>query len=488
MNYYLGIDVGSTAVKAVLIASGEERRVAGRGSAAYPTDRRGDSVLQDPLDWNRASAEAVKQACAGLDEGELRRIKGISLSAQAGSVYAADRQYRPLTPAYTWMDRSAPEEAAQISRVFGNRVRELSGWAMSPTAATAKILMLREKNPEIFNKTAYWLTTEESVTGFLTGNYVTDPTGQAITRLYDVKKGVYDAETLEFLGIKEDSLPEICPCGSKAGTLCEEAAAALGLHAGIPVFTGAHDQYCASVGSGVTERGRILCATGTAWVMFGISGSFFDRPPYPPSCPHPAAGRYGFMISMSGCGGALEAYVASQGLTMRGVDELIEQTGTKQIRGRTRDLFCTTLPPGQSIPHIEGAIPAPADCGRPPEEAALAAMESAAFEARILCEAFAAAGEESSSVVMSGGASKSRLWRGILAAVMGGKKLYRLTEPDAPALGAALVAAVGAGEFPDLSSASGAYTGLCEVETDPESIEYYSEKYERYRRAALVNP
>ena len=488
MNYYLGIDIGSTAVKAVLVSAGAGNRIAGRGSAAYPTRRDGLSVEQNPDDWNRAAAEAAKEACSGLDDAEKKKIAGISLSAQAGSVYAADREYRPLTPAYTWMDRTAPGESDMIGSAFGDRVKEMCGWGNSPAAVSAKILMLRRTRPELFAKTAYWLTTEESVTGFLTGNYVTDPTGQAITRLYDVKKLSYDGQMLDFLGITEKSLPRVLPCGSFAGRLTAGAAELIGIPEGVPVFVGAHDQYCASIGSGVTEPGQMLCATGTAWVIFGVSDRFFDRPPYPPCCAHPASGKYGFMISMSGCGGALDAFAASRGLTLRQIDGMIEAEDPAALREKTRDLFATTLPPGQSIPHREGAVPPPADAGCSPEYAALAAMESCAFETRILCDALAEAGAATGTVVMSGGASKSRLWRGILAAVMSPRKLFRLCEPDAPALGAALIAAVSAGEKSSLAEASADFvrTEPVIVMGDPDAAAYYEEKYQAYRSVALA--
>jgi xylulokinase len=136
-------------------------------------------------------------------------------------------------------------------------------------------LWLKRHEPEVFSKAKHFYTTLESVTGFLCGNFVTDPTNIALTRLYDYKAGCYIPEALEFLGITEDMLPTVAPCGSVAGKLLKSTADKCGLPEGIPVYVGAHDQYCASIGSGVTEPGQLLIATGTAWVLFGVTNDLF---------------------------------------------------------------------------------------------------------------------------------------------------------------------------------------------------------------------
>lgn len=480
--YFLGIDIGSTAVKACVAGDG---RVAGRGSAGYPTDRLPDGrVEQDPGDWYRAAAEAVRAAVA--DAGiSGRRIAGIGLSAQGGAMYAAGRGGAPLTPAASWMDRRAGAEAKEEERLFGaERIRRMCGWPPSASDCLAKLMKLRREDPALFYSAGRFLTTCESVTARLTGHAVTDPTGQAITRLYDYRSGTYFSDALEYLGIGEEKFASVLPCGCFAGGLLPEAAADLGLEAGTPVYNGAHDQYCASIGSGVTEPGQLLVATGTAWVLFGVSDRIIDAPPYPAACAHPASGRYGVMTSMSGCGGALGAYAESKGRTLRELDGEIVSRGLADGKGGR---FVCPLPEMYSVAHREGVCrPLGDDPSYDPAETALAAMESIAFESRILIEAFEAAGfPRGDEVVMSGGASKSPLWRGILADVLGDRRLFMLCEPDAPALGAALIASVSAGAYPSLAEASAAFSARAEVPSDPGRSANYGEKYLRYREWAL---
>ena len=487
--FALGIDIGSTAVKACLIRCGADPSVAGRGSAAYPTYREGGFVEQDPLDWNRAAAAAVREAVSQLSPGEKKQICGICMSAQGGSVYMADRDRNPITRAYTWMDLRAVKESAQMTADLGpDLVRDACGWKLSGSSAAAKILWLKKNLPDVFAKTAYYYTTEESVTGYLTGNFVTDPTGQVMTRLYDYRIRKNLKPVLDYLGISDGNLPEVKPCGTVAGYLTREAAADLDIPAGIPVFTAAHDQYCASIGSGITEPGQMLIATGTAWVVFGVTTQPMFGPGAPAPSRHPIEGRYGIMNSLSGCGGAIGAFAESQGTTPRDLDISIENYGLAKMRSENADYFICPVPES-STPHKAGVCSTDLKIakGHNASETALAAMEGACFEIRLLIERFEKAGfPQSGALTMSGGASKSPLWRGIMAAVVPDRPLYRLTEADAPALGAAILAASSAGAYPNLSEAARSFSQQVPVECDSEAAAYYEKKFAAYREWALA--
>lgn len=501
--YFLGIDIGSTAVKACIIRTcggsrinngnnGVGDAVVARGNADYPTARPFPNyATQDPKDWNRATAAAVRQAVSALPDGEAEKVWGICFSAQGGSIYAADENNDPLCDALTWMDRRAVAESADVCAepTLGlERIRSACGWRPAPTDCIAKLLWLRRNEPDIFAKASHFYTTEESVTGYLTGNFVTDATGEVMTRLYDYRAGKYLPEALAFLGITEQQLPAVLPCGSSAGNLLADVATEFGLPAGIPVYVGAHDQYCASIGSGVTEPGQLLLATGTAWVIFGVSDTPLISPPYPAPCTHPIPGRFGIMSSMSGCGGALGAYAASCGATAAELDCRIETEGLTLARENCKNLFICPLPPDPIIPHRDGVcVPLRTADGHSEAHTALAAMEGAAFEARILIEAFESAGfPGGGQLVMSGGASKSPLWRSIVAAVFSDRPLYRLCEADAPALGAALLAAHSGGAYASLADASAALSQLIPVPCDANGAEFYRNKYHAYRKWALV--
>ena len=490
--YFLGIDIGSSSIKVAVLRLSEEGQpdaIIGKANVDYPTYYPIDNSSEQSADeWNHAAAVAVKNAVASMSEEEKSKIIGISFSSQAGSIYPAGENGKPLYNALTWMDRRAVNEHEEVLRAFGvDFIADKAGWKPTPADCISKLLWLKKNEPEIFSSAKHFYTTLESVTGFLCGNFVTDPTNIALTRLYDYKAERYTPEVLEFLGISEDMLPTVAPCGSLAGKLLKSAADKCGIPAGIPVYVGAHDQYCASIGSGVTEPGQLLIATGTAWVLFGVSNEPIKKQPYPAPCKHPIDGRYGVMTSLAGCGKAIGLLAAECNCTAASFDLEIEMNGLADCRDKNKDYFVCSLPQGIALPHKEGVCkPITLDGTKAPCDVALAAMESAVFEAKAVIDAFENAGfPKKGELVISGGASKSRLWTGIVAAVFSDRPICRLAEPDAPAFGAAMIAATSAGAFASLSDAARLVRRI-PIEPDAKAAEFYADKYRRYCDWALL--
>ena len=489
--YFLGVDIGSSSIKTAVLRvseAGLPDAIIGKANIDYPTYYPIDNSSEQSADeWNHAVAVAIKAAVSSMSTEEKNKIIGISFSSQAGSIYPADENNKPLYNALTWMDRRAVKENEEKIAVLGSEnITEKSGWKPTPADCISKLLWLKKNKPEIFSKAKHFYTTLESVTGFLCGNFVTDPTNIALTRLYDYKAGCYIPEALEFLGISADMLPTVAPCGSLAGTLLKSIADKCGLPEGIPVYVGAHDQYCASIGSGVTEPGQLLIATGTAWVLFGVSNAPINDAPYPAPCKHPIDGRYGVMTSLAGCGKAIGLLASECNCTAASFDLEIEMNGVQQCREQNKDYFVCSLPHGIALPHKESVCkPITLDGTKAPYEVALATMESAVFEAKSVIDAFEQAGfPKKGELVISGGASKSRLWTGIVAAVFADRPICRLAEPDAPAFGATIIAATSAGKFNSLTDAAKLVRRI-PIEPDALAAEFYADKYHRYCDWAL---
>ena len=490
--YFLGIDIGSSSIKVAVLRLSEEGQpdaIIGKANVDYPTYYPIDNSSEQNADeWNHAAAVAVKTAVASMSEEEKSKIIGISFSSQAGSIYPADENGKPLYNALTWMDRRALKEHDEVVDAFGiDFIADKAGWKPTPADCISKLLWLKKNEPEIFSSAKHFYTPLESVTGFLCGNFVTDATNIALTRLYDYKQGRYTPEVLEFLGITEDMLPTVAPCGSLAGKLLKSAADKCGLPEGIPVYVGAHDQYCASIGSGVTEPGQLLIATGTAWVLFGVTNDPIKKPPYPAPCNHPIEGRYGVMTSLAGCGKAIGLLAEECNCTSAAFDLKIEMAGVEAKREKNKNRFVCTLPSNAGLPHKDGVCKPISLAGvEDPSDIALAAMESAVFEAKAVIDAFENAGfPKKGELVISGGASKSRLWTGIVASVFSDRPICRLAEPDAPAFGAAMIAATSAGAYASLTDAAKLVRRI-PIEPDAKASEFYADKYRRYCDWALL--
>jgi sugar (pentulose or hexulose) kinase len=192
------------------------------------------------------------------------------------------------------------------------------------------------------------------------------------------------------------------------------------------------------------------------------------------------------MTSLAGCGKAIGLLAAECNCTAASFDLEIEMDGTQKRREQNRDHFVCSLPQGIALPHKEGVCKPITIGSKVPSDVALAAMESAVFEAKAVIDAFEEAGfPKRGELVISGGASKSRLWTGIVAAVFSDRPICRLAEPDAPAFGAAMIAATSAGEFATLTDAAKLVRRI-PIEPDPVAAEFYADKYRRYCDWALA--
>lgn len=485
-SYYLGIDIGSTAVKAMLI-DGETLTTAFRAGVGYSTKRVGGYVTQAPSDWSDAAASAVRSVIAEADNaGRSGNILGISLSAQGGSIFATDENYKPISDAVSWMDARAAEEARELQSRFGEGVYLSSGWRLSPLDDASKLLWLKKHDSALFRRAAHYLTTADYYTGHLCGRYVYDPASAAITRLYDFMRGECSRELLEYLDIDAKKISPVMPSGTLAGTLTKDAADELGLDPGIPVYVGAHDQYCAAVGSGIRRPGQLLIATGTAWVLFGVTREPCFSPLHTAPCVFPElsggdAKKYGVIATLSGIGASVERFAASCGYSLAESDRLAAALLEKRP-DVGRYVPASPCEEGRGfLPHRAGTgITYDPVSGKDYAARYLALLEGAAFEALAAAEKLPLGAHP--SVVMSGGAARSALWRGIVAsaAASRGMTLELAREKDAPAFGAALIAAAGSGR--DIMSAVG------ETETVPPVGEYAAwlgEAYLLWKKAIL---
>ncbi len=480
---YIGLDIGSTAIKAM--ALNERGAVVARGKCAYPTNFADPCVTQRAEDWWQASATAVRQITDILDPAE--RVVAISTSSQGGSMLALDEAFVPLTDAMTWMDRRAEKYSERLIAHFGNdAIYRKCGWRSTPSDCAAKLLWLADNAPEVFRRATHFMTTEEYINYRLCGENVTDPTGAAIMRLYNINDKRWDAEMLDYVGVTESRLPRVVPIGTLIGKLTPDAAADMGLDTSVSVYCGAHDQYCASMGSGVTSPGDILLATGTAWVMFGVTDKLCFNSCYIAPGIHALPGVFGTMATLSGVGAAVANHAETMGVALRDVDAIAETR-----RASAADLLCCPCPPGRSfLEHHPGTLGGMngKTAAHDGYDVALALMEGAAFEVKLSLDKFSEAGMVAgNTLTMSGGAAASRLWRGIVSQVTG-RDILLTTEKDTPALGAGMIAATYGGAYDSLAACSEAFVRKlpAEILQDAEAAEFYARKLERYKQWCIV--
>lgn len=471
----IGIDVGTTCTKALVVDA--QGAVLSQGSKGYDLISSGGCIEQRAQDWITAVAQAVRQAVSGIDHSQ---IAAISFSTQGGSTVAVDRQGQFLGNAWTWMDtRSEPEAHAIEQELGGEYIYRTTGWRINPALDAAKLR--RMKSMDAYTGAVRYLTTLEVVNEFLTGNACIDPTNAAMRQLYSVEKNDWDPAMLQAAGASRGELPQVAATGALVGSLLPQAAEAMGLPAGIPVYNGAHDQYCASIGAGAVHDGDMLLSAGTTWVLMGIGRSPLFTKSFIAPGKHPVEGFYGAIASLVCSGASLQWF--KNNFLPEEFDEMNRVVAQRQEK--PQGLFFYPYLAGAMyplwVPNARGAF-----VGMTLEhdrfDFARAIMEGVAFGVRRGVEDFRRNGCPVHSITMMGGASKSPVWMQMIASITG-VPIVRLNQADVCALGAAAIAACGAGIYESYAEAAKA---MVHTETTYAPIageaEQYQKKFQSYVR------
>src|SRR6056297_2290859 len=460
MSLYLGIDVGTTGTKSLLIdADGKEL---GEATAGYPMHQpKPGWTEQDPDDWWKATVKSVR---AVLKKASVRPpdVRAIGLSAQMhGSVFL-DAKDQVIRPALLWNDQRTAAECEQITEAAGGR-RALVKMVANPALTgfqAPKILWLRNHEPRHFDRLAKVLLPKDEIRRRMIGDYVTEVSDASGTLLLDVVKRRWSKKLLGRLDLDIGLLPRVVESEEVTGTLTAEAAKTLGLTTECKVVGGAGDCAAGAVGNGVVKQGILSTSIGTSGVMFVHS----DEPQYDAEgrlhtfC-HAVHGKWHTMGVNLTSGGSLQWWVESvlQGLIGVPAKRLYEAATAEAVEvtaGSDGLLFLPYLN-GERTPHADpDARGAFVGMNLTHTRGAMtrAVMEGVTFALRDSLEIIESLGVPVREIRASGGGSKNRLWRQMQADVFG-RQVATLRVEQGPAFGVALLAAVGDGAYKSIESA-----------------------------------
>ena len=498
MDVVLGIDIGTTGCKALLI--GAEGQILGRGYQGYPLHTLpGGVVEQDPNDWYAGMCAAVKQAIQQTEatpaspnpapENEPRphpaspfQIRALSLSTQGASSCIVDRSGKELTSAISWMDtRATPQTMQLAARIDPQQVYEKTGWPIAPSLDLAKLLWIHEHHPDWLAEGNRFISTLEYVNHRLTGIWAIDPTNAAMRQMLNIRTRQWDPELLTLAGVVEDQLTPVLPTGAELGGLTREAAADLGLPEGTLVFNGAHDQYCGMLGCGVRNPGELMLSTGTAWVLLAVTDQPFYSASFLAPGPHVFPNQYGVLAALSTAGASFD-WMRNKltGLDYRQIDA---QAGSRRQKNEHSFFFPylagTEFPLWQN--QARGTFTG-LDLDTDAIDLALICMEGSAFHWRMAIDEYLACQIPIRQIRVTGGAANSPVWLSILAN-LSPCEIVLMSVKDAPAVGAALIAGVGCGLFSDWQTPleqGGLQTEI--LQTTPEDQAFYEKKYQTFCR------
>lgn len=481
-HYLLGIDVSTTSSKAVLI---DERGLV-IATASSPHTLQTPKPLwseQDPAEWWEAVRASLKAALAkaGLT-GE--QISAIGLTGQMHGLVLLDESGKILRPAILWNDQRTQSQCDEIhERVGRERFIRITGNVALPGFTAPKILWVKENEPEVFAAARHILLPKDYIRLRLTGEYAIDKADGAGTVLFDLKARDWSPEVLETLGIDQAWMPRTFEGPECTGRLTAEAASATGLKEGTPVAAGGGDQAAQAVGVGAVEPGIIGLTVGTSGVVFATTPAALIEPEGRlHSFCHAVPGMWHFMGVMLSAAGSLQWYRDALAVDMT-FDDLLQEAASAPA-GSEGLLFLPYLS-GERTPYPDplarGAFVG-LTLRHKRAHMTRALLEGVAFGLRDSFMLIRNAGlGEVTQVRASGGGTKGALWRQILASILEAE-LVTVNTSEGAAFGAALLAGVGAGFWPDVPTACRETIHITGQTTpDATDVEVYRRLYPLYR-------
>lgn len=436
----LGLDVGTTAAKAVLFdLNGNELALSDR---TYPliTPQPGWAELEPQGIW-----QAVQEVIAEVTSQQPQdsHISAVGLSTQGGTLIPADEAGNPVYNAITWLDqRAEPIVSAWRSQDLHRWIRERSGWSPQAGLPLASLCALRAQQPEIFSKIEAVFSVNDFLNHLLTGVRCTNLSMAGEMLLVNIKSGLYDLDLLELAGIQPGMLSPIQPSDAACAYIKPDLCQRLGLPSATPLINGGQDHACEALALGMTEPGATLLACGTAWVINTVT----DKPEvdiFPPEMAlnaHVIPDRW-IVSQYLGSFGAGFKWWHDQFWNVKtpGKDPFTDidtALATNYKKGTDIIYFPVSGTPRSGL-SVGGFWGLRLDHTR--EDMGRAVLESAAFELGLALEKLTELGRQTDELWMVGGAAHSSIWPQILADA--NQIPILLTQyHHGPALGAALLA------------------------------------------------
>lgn len=472
---YIGVDLGTSAVKLLLMdEKGSIQKIV---SKEYPLyfPHQGWSE-QKPEDWYKACVEGIKEL---TDDCDHNQVAGISFGGQMHGLVVLDEEDQVIRPAILWNDGRTFEECDYLNNTIGKENLSKYTANIAFTGFTApKILWMRKNEPELFERIRKIMLPKDYIAYRLTGVHCTDVSDASGMLLMDVEHKVWSKEMMDICGIKEDQLATIYESYEVVGTLKEEVAKEVNLPGTVRIIAGAGDNAAAAVGTGTVSDGMCNISLGTSGTIFISSEEFgVDKNNALHAFAH-ADGHYhlmGCMLSAASC-------------NKWWMDDIIGTSDYKEEQaaitglGENHVYFLPYLM-GERSPHNDPNargtfIGLSMDTTR--AQMTQAVLEGVAFAIRDSFEVAKSLGGHIERTKICGGGAKSPLWKEIMANILN-IKVDVIESEEGPALGGAILAAVGCGEYASVEDAASKLVKVIDtVEPTPSIAAKYEEKYKKF--------
>lgn len=478
MKYYIGADLGTSALKLLLVNDGGEivKTVTEEYGVCYP--HAGWSE-QDPMDWWQALNRGVKALLQGVDASA---VAAIGVGGQMHGLVLLDEQDRVIRPAILWNDGRTDRETAYFNDVIGKETLSRYTANIAFAGFTApKLLWVKRNEPENFARISKIMLPKDYVNYRLTGVHSTDYSDASGMLLLDVQRKRWSPEMLDVCAVSEKQMPALFESYETVGTLLPEMAAQWGLPATVKVAAGAGDNAAAAIGTGTVESGKCNISLGTSGTVFISSDTFaVDEKNALHSFCH-ASGKYHLMACILSAASCNKWFCEE---ILQTNDLAGEQTAITRERLGKNDVYFLPYLMGERSPindtDARGLfIGLRMDTTR--AEMVQAVLEGVAFAIRDNVEIAREQGIDIAFSTLCGGGARSPLWQTILCNVLNVEIALPKTE-QGPGYGAAMLAMVADGKWQSVEACAKALVEIKSTET-PQSdlVARYEERYKRFK-------
>jgi len=481
MSYVIGVDLGTSAVKTLLID--RSGKIVAEATRSYPLfhDHPGWSE-QNPEDWVTATIEALQEV-ASADGVDAASIEGISFSGQMHGLVLLNENGDVVRPAILWNDTRTTEQCREIENVLGETLLKVTRNPALEGFTLPKILWVRQHEQELFNQASIFLLPKDYVRYRLTGELHMDYSDAAGTLLLDVAGKTWSQEVLSAFQLAENFCPPLVESHDLVGTLLPAIAQATGLSTSTKVFAGGADNACGAIGAGILSEGLTLSSIGTSGVIlsyendkskdFGGKVHFFN---------HGKQDAY-YAMGVTLAAGYSLSWFKKTFASNESYDELL--AGVDNIKPGSNGLLFTPYLVGERTPHPDANIRASfigVDGTHERIHFARAVMEGITFSLNESVDMFRQVGKTVDKVVSIGGGAKNPVWLQMQADIFNAA-VVSLENEQGPGLGAAMLAAYGCGWFDSLEACAGQFVKHGDsYEPNPQAVEVYADLFKVYQQ------
>lgn len=488
MSVILGIDLGTSSVKAMLLDSfqGVLAVKASKYDVSIPKE---GYAQQDPMKWWEETKKVLLELKRDYKDA-FEQIAAIGFSGQMHGIVLADKEGNPLRESILWLDQRSQKELDKIQeKIDFDRMGEIFRTRVFTGFAFPSLLWIKEHEPELLEKTAAVMMPKDFIRYKITGKMASDVSDASSSAIFDTAKRTWAYEV-----IKEFELPEhiFPPCGESmdiAGYVTKECEAECGLKAGIPVIYGAGDQQAQSIGNGVCEEGKIICNIGTGGqISTYIKEPVYDKELRTHTFCHPYEKGY-TIYGATLCSGMSLNWLKNKILKIDEFEELSRQAG--EIEPGSEGLIYLPYLSGERTPHMNPCAKgmfAGITLGQDSRHFIRAVMEGVTMSLRDSLEILQELNIKCDTMIASGGGARSSEWLQMQADIFN-KKVIVCEVNEQACLGACMLAGVGCGIFKDLKEAIDRFVAFQDTvyEPDPIHAKVYDRQYEKFKRLYEIN-